>query len=295
MPSGIVHLSSERPEPPPTGEFLLTIDFRKNAERPERVFQAADEMIRAFQHLDGALCESVDSRIEPVMLLEEIETGSLKVWLRNVLRAAEDDALKKLDWKPLIGKYLVRAKYAYIKWSNKENPDLTLADLAKELRTIAAETDVKHLPDYAPPSIAELAQVSREIDQAKSRLIDGDGLTYSIGGEPPLRFDLDVRWEDEELEKFTIKETTTFSDMRMNLIVRRPDYLGASRWEFRHGRRSLSAKIADEDWLRRFHARRVDVRPGDALRCLVTTEHSYGHDGELIEEKITVTKVEGIG
>jgi hypothetical protein len=33
------------------------------------------------------------------------------------------------------------------------------------------------------------------------------------------------------------------------------------------------------------------VRPGDALKCIVTLERSYGFDNELIEETYTVTKV----
>ena len=49
------------------------------------------------------------------MVLEEIETGSIKIWLGNQLNRVDDDALKKLDWKPLVGKYLVRAKYVFYK------------------------------------------------------------------------------------------------------------------------------------------------------------------------------------
>ena len=79
--------------------------------------------------------------------------------------------------------------------------------------------------------------------------------------------------------------------MPMTLVVRRPDYLGLTKWDFRHGKRQISARISDSEWLRAFQSRETDVRPGDALKCLATVEHSYGFDNELISENVTITKV----
>ena len=56
-------------------------------------------------------------------------------------------------------------------------------------------------------------------------------------------------------------------------------------------KRSISAKIEDEQWLQRFQNRGVDVRPGDALRCRVRVELSYGFDNELLEEKHYIEEV----
>jgi hypothetical protein len=76
--------------------------------------------IRGCEKLDAELAHAIDSNIETVLVLEDIEAGSIRVWLRNALRAAEDDALKKRDWKPLVGKYLVRAKYVDLRWLDEE-------------------------------------------------------------------------------------------------------------------------------------------------------------------------------
>ena len=96
---------------PPRADFAIYIDFDKESPNPQRVFQSLNDLIVAFQKFDRVLCQTIDSNIEPVMMLEEVEVGSLKVWLRNALQAIEDDGLKTLDWKPLVGKYLVKAKY----------------------------------------------------------------------------------------------------------------------------------------------------------------------------------------
>lgn len=80
----------------------------------------------------------------------------------------------------------------------------------------------------------------------------------------------------------------------MILAVKKPDYLGASRWELRHGKRTISAKIEDISFLRRFQGRQIDVRPGDALRCMVQSELRYGFDNNLLSERHTIIEVQEI-
>jgi hypothetical protein len=63
-----------------------------------------------------------------------------------------------LDWKKQIGKYLVRAKYLALKWLDSEDGPPKLEDLREQLRQIAIETDVRHLPDYPPIHEARLVQ-----------------------------------------------------------------------------------------------------------------------------------------
>jgi hypothetical protein len=77
----------------------------------------------------------------------------------------------------------------------------------------------------------------------------------------------------------------------MILPVKKPDYLGNSQWELRHGKRNILARIEDGQWLRRFQGRQEDVRPGDALRCRVQIEYNYGFDNELVSERFTVLEV----
>jgi hypothetical protein len=294
--SGEVHATTRRPEPPGNADFALRIDFKRGEPNPYRIFQAADLMIRALQHLDTALVTSIDSRIEPLMVLEEIEAGSLVIWLKNILTATDDEALKKLDWKPAVGKYLVRAKHVYIRWANREEPDRSIMDLRRDLFNIARETDVLQIPAYSLPPIQDLVDAAKEIEAAKIPLIPGeDNILYFSPDEPAAaQFDLTVKWAPDELISLAIKETIETKNMPITLIVRRPDYLGAAKWDFRHGRRPISARIDDREWLRAFQARKIDVRPGDALRCVVTAQYSYGHDNELIAETIIITKVEEV-
>lgn len=110
-----ITLTTGMPEPPPA-DFAFEVDFKHGEGSPSRVFLAINDFIRGCEKLDAELAHTIDNNIETVLVLEDIEAGSIKVWLRNALRASEDDALKTLDWKPLVGKYLVRAKYVVLRW-----------------------------------------------------------------------------------------------------------------------------------------------------------------------------------
>jgi len=292
MSDASVTLTDKRPGPP-AADFAFEIDFLKGVGPASRVFSATHDFIKACEALDAELVQSIDSSIETVLVLEDIEQGSIRTWLRSLLIAADDDALKKLDWKPLVGHYLVRAKYAVLRFTDDGTGARSLPDLREEIRRIAAETDVRHLPDYAPPSPKALVDAVRDFQGVKDRLAEGDRarLISEYADTPDYEFNLSVRIPIESIEELAVARTIQVPSVEMILPVKKPDYLGDSKWGLRHGKRNIEAKIEDDKWLRRFQARSIDVRPGDALRCHVRTEYLYGHDNELLTERYTVTEV----
>ena len=280
----------------PEAAFAIHIDFERGAEHPQRIFQAIDGLISAFQKLDRVLAGSIDPSIEPVMVLEDIQAGSLTVWLRDRLLQTEDQALYTLDWKPQIGKYLVAAKYAFVRWVNdseQRGRPGSLADLRREFMTLARETDVKRIAAYGVPSAADILSTAGEVSGALSKLDPQDKAAY-ISDAGRADFDLAIAWGEVDFASMAVRETILMPPAPMILAVRRPDYLGEAQWEFRHGKRTIRGRITDQGWLRKFQGRQVDVRPGDALRCIVVQEVRYGYDNELISESFEITKVDEV-
>jgi hypothetical protein len=293
MPDANITLTSTRPTSP-EADFAFEVDFKRGEGSASRVFTAINDFIKACERIDAELADTIDTNIETVMVLEDIESGSIRVWFRNILAAADDQAIKQLDWKPLVGQYLVRAKYAVLRWIDDDQLPKDLPSLARQIQTIAAETDVRHLPDYRAPTPRALIDAVGDFQRVKEQLIPGDRATFIPREGASLEMNLTVRWNLEDIEAMAVKETMVFPVSPMILAVKRPDYLGDSKWELRHGRRVISAKIEDREWLKRFQARQVDVRPGDALKCEVRIEHLYGHDNELLIERYTVLVVNGV-
>jgi hypothetical protein len=209
---------------------------------------------------------------------------------------ADDQAILTLDWKPLVGKYLVAAKYAFVRWVNDEDERArpgSLADLRRHFLTLARETDVQHIAAYGVPSATDILTSAGEVAGALSRLTDKDRAQF-ISEQGTAAFNMELDWGAVDLESLAVREEITMPPSPMILAVRRPDYLGEAQWEFRWGKRTIRAKITDQDWLRRFQSRSVDVRPGDALRCIAVQQVRYGYDNELISETFTIQTVEAV-
>lgn len=273
-------------------DFCIEIDYKKESENPSRVFESMTAIIRAFQDFDRDLIKSIDSKIEPVLLLEDIEIGSLRTWLANVLKGIPDEAIKDLSWKKVVGHYLVKSKYIVIKkleGRTQITDAQVIEDIQFELVEEAKKTDIKELPNYAPINMRRLVDNINKINSALEPLTKDDKAIFksSVGD---ATFNLELNVTPEGLEDLVTKEKIV-SDSIMILKVKRPDYLGQAMWDFKYNGRLMPAKILHESWLYDFQERKIDIRPGDSLRAKVKTTVKYGYDYEVIGNHYEIEEV----
>jgi hypothetical protein len=214
----------------------------------------------------------------------------LKVFLKNVLKRADDEAIKSLDWKKAVGSALLKAKYLTLEYLDSgDGASAAIDDLRTTLRTIATETDIRHLPDYPPIHEGRLVASLDKIQDAKRLLGPGDRLTVETDGKV-YEVDLTKTWAPAKA--LVVPDTReTRSEGELILGIRKPDLLGEAMWQFSHGKFNISAPISDSEWLNRFHARQVPLYSGDSMRCKVAFTYVYDDKGELIEQKTEILEV----
>jgi hypothetical protein len=204
----------------------------------------------------------------------------------------DDESLKSGDWKKLVGGFLVKAKRILIDWTNNKTTVTSAAELDELRQQIldeAAATDVLAIPSYAPMPTVDIARSIELIVEAMKPLGENDSIRYlSSSGATEINTSFEV--VPEVLKDILVKESLE-STVPMILIVKRPDFLGDSRWEFRHGKQPIDAKLIDATWITEFRNGTIVLRPGDALRAMVLSIARYGYDGELIDSKHDVLKV----
>lgn len=276
-------------------DFCIVIDYKKDSENPSRVFEAMAALIKSFQDFDKDLIKTIDNKIETVLLLEDIEISSLKTWLANVLRGVPDEAVKDLDWKKAVGSYLVKAKHIVVKRLEGKTiitDAKVIEDIQYEIVEEARKTDIKLLPNYTPLQLPKLLENIDKINKSLEYLSSEDKATMkSEFGD--ATFNLELSITPSELEDLVTRETVS-NETVMILKVRKPDYLGNTMWDFKHGSRSVPAKILHEEWLKDFQQRKIDIRPGDSIRAKVKTEVKYGHDFEVIGYNYDVLEVQEV-
>lgn len=264
-------------------DFILRVDFEKGSQDPSRIFTTMTSLIQTFQNIDSDLAKTIDSSINPVLLLEDVDSGSLKTYLRNFLTSIDDNAIKDFDWKKLVGAYLYKAKYKILEFID-ENPSIDerkqIETLQGDLLSLAEETEVRGLPGYAPIPTDKLLNGIKRISSATSNLAQDDIVEY-ITHDGAIRFNRDFKYDAEKIENLMTREILSNKD-EMVLKVKKPDYLGESMWDFKHDERPLQAKITDKEWLANFQSRSFDLRPGDSIRAIVEVQVSYGFKNEII-------------
>lgn len=277
---------------PPKADYCIEIQFEKGTEDPARVFRSMQALIETFQEFDHSLVKSIDSNIKPLLILEDIEAGSIKSWLSSALEAIEDDALKNLDWKPAVGKYLVKAKYYAVDFLNGMTKISSISDvkqLEDKINEAAKETDVKWLSIYEKIPTSKLLHSLEGISTSLSHLQKNDKASYLTDHEK-VDFNLEFGLAPESIEELLTKDKIT-SQSEMILKVKKPDYLGESKWDFRHGGRSFPAKIIHKEWLESFQNREIDIRPGDSIRTIVEMTDKYDFNGELIGTDYNILQI----
>lgn len=273
-------------------DFLLTVNFAAGVKNPQRIFSAASECISALQACDQMLLKSFPTSIQPVFVLEQVESGSLKMWLRQLLEAVEDDALKNMDWKPAVGKYLVKGKYFLLKSLEGKKGLPSQAELRKishGLHELAKESDALRLPAYSRVTEVSIADHARIISNALSRLEPGESISLD-GDDGRAVIAAGFSVTDEDINKLLIEQTLE-NISELILMVRKPDFLGETKWDFRFNRRNLSVSIIDKDWLSSFQSGDIDIRPGDALRVLMKEKVAYDLNGEVVSEEREIVQV----
>ncbi|KAF0214310.1 MAG: hypothetical protein FD167_5269, partial [bacterium] len=276
--------------------FCITINFEKDSPNGSRVFRAMCELIEAFQRFDNNLLQSLETTVKPVILLENVEAGSIKTWMKQaitgVLQGADDDSLKKGEWKAVLGNYLMQAKYLALHFlENKTEITSTkeIEVLEGELVEAAERTEINKLPFYQPINKKQLVEDLANITNTTKYLTSGDNVTYD-SPYGAVQVNTTFHMSPEQIEAL-ITDTAITSTSPMMIKIKRPDFLGNSQWEFRYDGRTIAAKISDSVWLAEYQKGNIVLRPQDALVVVMETTVRFDHDREVIGTDYKILQV----
>jgi hypothetical protein len=287
--------------PEPTIELInddviaIQINYPPATPDPGRIFRSMAGLIEAFILIDRDLAQSVSVTAEPRLLLERIEAGSVRAVLRTLLLQIDDEGLKNLDWKPLIGQYLVRGKHALLKFLDgrpRIESRTEVLGLREDLQSLApADAEGALLPP-APIPLDRLLSDMEALSRAVVELRDDDSAVF-ISRIEETRIETRLRLTQDDIE-FLLTQETTRTEHELVLLVKKPDYLGNSMWEFRYNDRGIEAKMLDHGWLERFRHGEIVLQPGDALRAIVRTETAHGFEGHDVATHYFILRVLGV-
>lgn len=282
------------PMKPVDADFGLTIDFEKGKSDPVKVFESMVKMLNSFRQIDQILTGAVAPEATPIMVLEDIEAASITSWIKTTLNRIDDQAIKEFDPKQVVGALLVKAKHAVIIYLDKriENEKReSLESLADNLTKLGL--DIPRTTVLLPSAIQakDLVAPLNQIQEAKAILGPNERMLIQL---PEGKMEVNTK-ATEPVNVVVVPESSKVLDgeLPMILLVKKPDYLGNSKWEFKHDKTSISAAIADAAWLTSFRSGQVLLQPGSQMMCRVYFKHAYNERGQITETIHEVREVTG--
>jgi hypothetical protein len=243
-----------------------------------QIQQLQDAVGASYRALAGA----IPVQLETVAVLEELTKRSLSLWLRVQARSAQAESS---DASLL--KFLARGTLAIIAWMDG-SPTLQLADLQQAIRVLAWGTSITTTAHPVLPSSAELVEAITAWQRGKTVFSGGEKVRI-ITNNGAASLDLGKSIDDPRALLLARKLVNHSADMIF--VVEMPDYQATRQWQLKHGGTRTVAYCEPGTLLDKFYRRELDIRPGDALRCKVDFETSYGPDHEVLAEQYRILEI----
>jgi len=231
-----------------------------------------------------ALAGSIAVQLETVAVLEEVAKRSLSQWLRVHVKG--DGALGDSPDGSLL-KFLARGTLAIIAWMDGSSTQ-QLADLQQAIRVLAWGTSITTTAHPVLPASSDLVQAISAWQRAKAALNPNDAVRI-VTNNGSARLDLGKRIAEPRTLLLARKLVNRSADMIF--VVEMPDYQASGQWQLKHGDTRTTAISEPGTLLDKFYRRELDIRPGDALRCRVDVETSYGPDHEVLAERYRIVEI----
>lgn len=250
--------------------FSIRIKFERNSRDPERIFASMAGLIKSMQVLDAALGHCVSARLTPEYILEDIETQSLRANLRTFFESFDDDHLLDLDWKRIVGSFIVKGKHKILK-RLEERPLIIqveqVEEIARDIEQLAAESGALQLPGYKALSHHEVLTAISQIAVSREVLSDSDSVEYLCGEDS-----IDVKKMNViSMDEYDAQSLDTIyeGEHEETLKIRKPDFIGNTSWGFMRKGKNVAIKVVDGEWLHKFRDGDVTLRPGDMMRVRI--------------------------
>ncbi|WP_326910635.1 hypothetical protein [Sedimentibacter sp. MB31-C6] len=277
--------------------FCLTIDYFNNLENPSKLFLSISNIINALKLTDETLISSFDVSYEPSFILSNIENGSIKIFILQTLKNIPDDALIDLNFKRIIGSFLVKGKRNLIKIMEKDVLDDSneIEKIKTTLYEEAKKLNISQINNYNYIDNSKIIFNINNLSNNVKQLPEKSNVYYS-SWDPNLKKEYKSKINknfkiSEELLNSVNSERIETNINTMIVKIKQPDYVSNAMWTFKYNNSLISAKFEDKVWLNKFQNRQIDVKPKDALLVSMKITNYFDKNNFSHDTKYAILEV----
>ena len=209
-------------------------------------FEAMSNVLIGFEELNQSLLTGISSELNVVSYIEDIETGSIRLWLKDQLKGLSDDDIRDLSSSvPTLPFWLIKAKNFLIETTNHKDSDEEKVEkivngvngLLDDIEQTDAQEDwlqkEKWDRNATFRAIKKITQSSQKLDEVI--YIDNDKQEHKIVGT----FNYEESGESTETENEIRAQVELLS---MHKITERATQ---KKWCFRYGGQRIDVDISE--------------------------------------------------
>lgn len=271
--------------------YSLIFDYEKEKTNPLILLSNITKVLQGFNELNNALCENIDTDIEVYPCLVDIEKGSIKLNLKDIIeQKITDENIEKFADNPK--KFVITSVLKFIRHSifrilniTKELPNQKREQ--KIIETIEKEFNKIPKNDLLAKQINKnkiLTSINTITQSAKN--INKVILVDEINNSAII--DTTFEYTSPILETGNNKKTNS---LKVSLPIKKPDLLGASKWELIFVERKINATIEDTDFLEKVKKSEISFSSNMEMNCILRIEIYFSKEQKPLEERYFIEKV----
>lgn len=231
------------------GEISLIIQYQPGKSEAAKILQGALQLVHSLDSLDHSLLSSIDTTLEPVSILNDVQHSSLKLLLARGLRNVPDELIKNPDWKKWLGMLLVKGKHKLLEKldSDKDSVDSVI----QELKPIYDSAPNKMI-GYEPPTVDGVLVAMNQVKVARALLPDSDVTFQTELGDVRIPF---LNAESVSVSKEVQAITSSVIPNTM-LLLESVVFKDGNKWKVNDGNHSFGVTLLDDNFIAAVNAGR---------------------------------------
>ncbi len=258
------------------GEIAIIIDYKVGESEAISVLNGAMSIIEALDEIDKSLLSSVNTSLNPVSILNDIQHSSLKILLKRALKNIPDEEIENLEYRKWIGRLLVRGKHKLLQIIEYEDDEIenALKSLAPEYDRQPNQTTGYDLPDskVVKRSLNKMRKACASLNDCEVTIQSEDGDIKIPKIDYKEEFDSDMIINQSKQENFL-------------LVIETIAFEKTAGWRFSDGDSSFNASLEDEAFLTRIEQGEPFKR-GDRLKVNMIVEQTQKEKNIITKRKI---------
>lgn len=233
----------------------------------KKFLESMQEALESLEDFNHAIVHGIDNTIQVVSYIEELEGGSIKIWLKDKIQSISDENIENTVnngiVKTVLSSVLIKAKEIAIK-ALDDNEELSIEERKMKIINPIEEEINKNIKNIKPDEI--LANISFNEDD-KENLLKAVGKLSNASANIEGNITFIKKHAGKEEPELDVKQTflygikksseyteTAKEELVSESIVEEPYYcltptaIEGNLWKFEDGENVISCKMSDKEF-----------------------------------------------